>query len=323
MVYVLIFASAAVVWCLTQHFFKTYQPTMAPIGKSASHNGAGPSSRPSATTPRTTYADIVRSTRLFGSRRQLKLRNEKLQASRMQFFKRAQSAAHQVFNTPELLALILSELPLESNRNAMFVSKLFWQCTRPDADEPLSGINEALGLKFSRSIESMSDWEKGDFWGHKCPPHGLHGPHMDWLLNIQFDCACMLDQKLPFLKIKPFTLASIKGNILNETLKIKLKLDAEHIKNAMEWRGVGALRQGQQKLYSNRTYNGVRHNWMDVKIVKMPFSVRVCVAIDFRRSMGAPSHQPGQCPIHGCQVGLHGVQVRAFRTHGIPSPYGH
>ena len=47
-----------------------------------------------------------------------------------------------------------------------------------------------------------------------------------------------------------------------------------------------------------------------MKLLTMPFKVRVIVAVDFRAAMGSPHHPRGHCPARGCQLGLHGIQVR-------------
>jgi hypothetical protein len=49
--------------------------------------------------------------------------------------------------------MILANLPLASDRRAMTVSKNFWAVLNPNAESHLYGIKEALGIRFSRSIE--------------------------------------------------------------------------------------------------------------------------------------------------------------------------
>jgi hypothetical protein len=93
-------------------------------------------------------------------------------------------------------------------------------------------------------------------------------------------------------------------------LDISLRLDAEDIdKEYMESKGVFTPKKGRTMIYSNESDHSAR-NWMDVKLLNLPFKVLVSVAVDFRKCMGAPGHHEGICRVPGCQVGLFGVQVK-------------
>lgn len=313
---VLVLATSTVAWCIKRHLSKTDGSTMAPPSESTAHCNAGPSSEPSTITNRLTYADALKSTNIIGSNIQFKKSNESLQASLQDPHSplspmplSAVSVVQKVLDTPELLAMILAKVPLASDRRAMSVSRQFWEVLNPNAERHLHGIKEALGLKFSRSIESMTDCEYADVQRFMHLPFQLFNPRMDWLVNVELDCTCPLGTT--FLKIKPFVLNSTKGCLALGTFQINLRLNAEGIDGRYtEWKGVGAFRYGREKLWSNGDL--VSRNWMDMKLLKFPFKVLVSVAVDFRTGMGAPRHPEGACNVQGCQVGLHGVQVRAF-----------
>jgi hypothetical protein len=291
---------------------------MASPGKSTAHCDAGPSSEPSATSNKPTYADALKSTHLVTSYVQLKQSNDsQAQASLQgphsslsQTPLSSVSVVQKVFDTPELLAMILAKVPLASDRSAMSVSKQFWEILNPDAERHLYGIKEALGLKFSRSPESMTEREIASLHRFMHLPWQLCVPrNMNWLVNVELDCTCPLGTT--FLKLKPFVLDSTKGYLALDTFQLNLTLNAEDIDGRYtEWKGVGAFRHGREKLWSNGDL--VSRNWMDLKLLKFPFKVQVSVAVDFRAGMGAPYHLEGPCNVQGCQVGLHGVQVRAF-----------
>lgn len=311
---VIVLATSTLAWCIKRRFLKTDGSTMASTGKDAAHCDTGPSNEPSASSDRPTYADALRATGFPGSKILLKQRNEILRASiQAPHFPQPRKpipAAHQVFGTPELLAMVLANLPLASDRSAMNVSKHFWAVLNPGAESHLCGIKEALGIKFSRSIESLTASEKADFWAHIPVSMRIPKPRLDWLVNIELDTAFVLSQHGQFLKIKPFVSDGLLGCLEHRTLLINLRLDAEDVDRTFtEWKGVRAIRQGQAMLYSSKGKD-VARNWTDVKLAKMPFEVQVSVAVDFRKAMGAPSHHEGGCRVPGCVVGLHGIQVR-------------
>jgi hypothetical protein len=221
-----------------------------------------------------------------------------------------QPAAHAVFNTPELLAMILAKLPMADARRVMAVSKLFRACLNPYAEYHLLGIKEALGLRFSRSIESLSASEKKQLQGQSCQHTKGQGPFAKWLFNISLDCKCLRRRYTPILEISPFTLAGLTHDETSGVLEISLKLVPENIEQdvSSRERGVAKYRNNSKFMYYYRV--SAHHNWKDVKLVNMPFKVQVSVSVDFRKAMGAPSHTEGPCPVYGCHVGLCGVQVR-------------
>jgi len=292
----LVLATSTVVWCIKRHFSKTDGPAMASNWRSTS---------PSAAARRPTYADVLKSAKSPRPVIQLKQTNESFRPSR-----KPGSAVKEVFNTPELLGMILAELPLASDRTAMTTSRQFWQALNPDAEHPLYGIKRALGIEFSRSLESMTDSEKAELERAGGLSPEVHPPRMDWLLNIEIDRpSCLLSRRSAFLRIKPFVLHAMGAVLEDGVFMIKLRLNAEHIDaRYTEWKGVAALRDDRKLLWSNGDL--VSRNWMDVKLLTMPFKVKVIVAVDFRAAMGSPRHPRGPCPAPGCQLGDHGVQVR-------------
>ena len=302
---VFVLATSTILWCIKRHFSKTDGSTMA----STPYSGC-----PCATSKRPTYADVLKSTNLLGSDVQLKQGNESLQPSlkspQSQPSQKPDSAVQKVFNTPELFGMILAEVPLASDRNAMRVSRQFWEALKPDAERHLYGIRRALGVEFSRSLKSMTDGEKAELERVGSLPPGTHPPRMDWLVKIELDRACLFKRHSPFLRIKPFVLHAMYALLEDGIFVIKLKLDAEDIDaRYTEWKGVAALRDGRKMLWSNGDL--VSRNWMDLKLLTMPFEVKVIVAVDFRAGMGSPRHPRGPCPAPGCQLGLHGIQVSA------------
>jgi hypothetical protein len=329
---VLVLATSTVAWCIKRRFLKTEDSAMASTGRNTTQSNAGLLSEPPATSRKRTYADVLKSTQLLGlniqlqqshgsprtspqpPRFQLKQSNVSLhtspEAPHFQLSRDLVSAAHQVFRTPELLGMILVNLPLISDRSAMSVSKQFWAVLNPDAERHLCGIKGALGIDFSRSIESLTDSEKADLWGHKFTPLHILEPRLDWLVNFELDLAFACRRHAPFLKIWPFVFEGMTGSLKHRKLDISLRLDAEDIdKDYTESKGVYTPRKGRTMIYSNERDVPAR-NWMDVKLLNVPFRVLVSVAVDFRKCMGAPSHHEGTCRVPGCQVGLFGVQVR-------------
>jgi len=304
--------TGALVWYIARHFSRTDDSTMAPPSESASNSEAGPSSKPFAASFGPSYAEALRSSPFFGSKFQYRMgyRYASVRVGRHQVPGEPQPAANAVFNTPELLAMIMAKLPMADARRAIAVSKLFRACLNPYAEYHLLGIKEALGLRFSRSIESLSASEKKQLQGQSCQHTKRQGPFAKWLFNISLDCKCLHGRYTPILKISPFTLASLTYDETSGVLEISLKLEPEKIEQdvSARARGVAMYRNGREILHYYRV--SARHNWKDVKLVNMPFKVQVSVSVDFRKAMGAPSHTEGPCPVYGCHVGLCGVQVR-------------
>ena len=315
---ILIIATVALAWYIARRLLKTKSATMTPPRKPTTHSDAGPSSPRSAIPNKPSYADALRSNTLLGTNLQFRLRTERLHASlqvpHFQFPRKPKPAVQKVFNTPELLAEILTCFPLESDRRLIGVCKAFWRCLNPGAQRHLYGIKQALGIKFSQSIASITKKESETIWNEKVPPELIHVRRVDWLFNVRLECPCAVGHHTPLLTIEPFTLISVAGqHPKSDLFNISLKLDAESlIKEPRvmhpELKGVKNVRNGQEVLYSNQ--HGVSRNWMDVKLLNMPFRVRVSVTVDFRKGMGAPTHHEGHCPVQGCQLGLWGQQVR-------------
>lgn len=336
---VLVLATSTIAWCIKRRFLKTEGTTMASTGRNTTQSDAGPSSGPSTTSGKRTYADVLKFTSPLGSNIQPKQSKGNLhvspqapsfqlqqsngslhispQAPHFKISRELETAAHQVFRTPELLGMILAKLPLISNRSAMSVSKQFWAVLNPDAEHHLCGIKGALGIDFSRSIESLTDSEKADL---KIMPIHIPEPRLEWLVNFELDLAFVDHRHAPFVKIWPFVFERMTGSLKHRKLDISLRLDAEDIdREYTESKGVYTPSKGRTMIYSNEPDIPAR-NWMDVKLLNLPFKVMVQVAVDFRKCMGAPSHHEGTCRVPGCQVGLFGIQVRpALNLDDIPT----
>ena len=301
-------------YCIVVRQATLLKITMASTGNTPSHSNSGPSSEPATTSNRLTYANALRSGSQ--SNTQPKESNESHQALLQS--QKPMSAAQRVFAITELLEMIMVEVPLSKDRSALSVSRKFWAVMNPDAERQYYRITRALGLEFSRSLESMTESEKKDLEYVTVMPvvrstPQKPSPRMDWLLNIEIDRECLLGSHAPFMKIKPFVLDGIKGHLSqpDKFFHINFHLDAADVdRRYTEWKGVAQRKDGQEKLWSNG--NLVSRNWMDVKLAKMPFKVSLSVNIDFRKVMGAPTHPEGPCSMQGCQVGLYGCQVRPF-----------
>jgi hypothetical protein len=236
--------------------------------------------------------------------------------------KSLQPAARQVFDTPELLAMILALLPLNTDRNALLVCRSFSQCTHPRAERHLYGIKEALGIKHPPAVRSITDldgYQQRDIKAQPRTSYAERPLRLDWLFNIGFEDTRppnMLRQPSEtYLEIAPFVVGSIKGSLEDGCVRVYLRLDCRDVEKDVAMKGVGKLRDGEYEQYSNRAPNGVRYSFLDIKVLKEPFNLRVAVRVDFRKAMQASSsHAQGPCPIPGCQVGLYGRQVRFSYT---------
>lgn len=286
---------------------------MAPPQPNAHRNNAGRPGTPFPDTSQRSYASVLNPGFTFRvpSLSSLVSARIKSTAARAPVVKYT-SAAHDVFNTPELLAMILSNLPLCCHRSSMRVCRSFWQCARPDAEHHLSGIGEALGVKFSRSIESIDEDEGKELVKRQSTPFWQSlTPRFTWLLNLSFGHLWLANDSLePCLAVEPFTIESIRGDLETRIVTVKFGLKAGDITDVLKLKGVKSWdAEKRAEFFSNRTVNQVRYSWQDVKFIKMPFAVRVEVAVDMREAMNAVSHGEGTCPVAGCQVGLYGVQV--------------
>lgn len=224
------------------------------------------------------------------------------------------AAAQQVFSCPELAGLILTNLPLRSLRNTMLVCKRFHDYIRPDAEHPLSGMKAALGLKFARTIDSITSLEAGEL---KTTPLYEEPGHyrLCWLLNANIDCLRSLPQTIsaPSLWLDPFILESIHQNYKTKVLRIKLRVEASLLNQVSAKRGIVK----DTTTISPRVWDvGVldkdnRPSWANIKLLTMPMPVRVSINVDFRWAMNAEGHHvTGSCSAPGCHVGSHGIQVK-------------
>jgi hypothetical protein len=225
------------------------------------------------------------------------------------------SAVQKVFNTPELLAMILVKLPLANDCSAMRVCRLFRACLNPYVPETPYRIREALGMEHSRTIKTMDDLDGQQRHCIRMPTQACNLFRLDWLLNINFGFNIVNDHcAVPVLAIKPFTVMSIKGNARKGTVKVALNLNTDDLEVGVGLKGVKTLKRGFFGFWTNNR-RGVRHSWEDIKLFKLPFKVIVTVRVDFLKAMGAPSdHVAGTpCSVAGCQAGMFGRQV-GFRV---------
>ena len=227
----------------------------------------------------------------------------------------------------------------------MQVSRDFRDAIDPEAAHPLIGMRVALGLRFRRKLEDMTPSEHADLAlredRHEAPT--VVNYHYDialhcrfhWLLNVTLhpvDHPIMREichVSVPTLAISPFSLVRIargdhagrsddhkvpkRGDDENSNvLTLKFSLTAKGYDNAGTITNRGIFKAGT--VYPDDD----DASWSDIKILTMPFDVRVCVCVDFRDAMQAHGHHIGHCRIPGCQVGDHGVQVSGKRH---PFPY--
>jgi hypothetical protein len=309
----LILTTSTLLWCLLRHLFTTRYSLMARSRKGALKNDAGQPGVITAKSTRKKYTSAVRSGLLQSIMASMSLSSP----PPPEIKESLQPAARQVFDTPELLAMILALLPLNTNRNALLVCRSFSQCMHPRAERHLYGIKEALGIKHPRAIRSIIDLSGSQQREIKVQPRNSYVERplrLDWLFNIGFEDnrpPNMLRQRSEtYLEIAPFVVGSIKGSLEDGCVRVYLRLDCRDVEKDVARKGVGKLRGGEYEQYSNRAPNGVRYSFLDIKVLKEPFNLRVAVRVDFRKAMQASSsHAQGPCPIPGCQVGLYGRQV--------------
>jgi len=255
------------------------------------------------------------------------------------------SAADRVFAIPELLEMILTHLPQGPLHRGMQVSRRFCDTIDPKIPSSVSGMRVALGLQFGRKIEDMTPSELAALALPEEPAtvstflydqldQTLHH-RFHWLLNVTLDpfvAPVVRDARrasVPTLSIAGYHLVRIargdhvgrrrssrnSGDDSSNVLTLKFTHASKGYENeAVTTRGIS--RAGA--LYPNHSLA----TWLGVKILTMPFDVRVCVSVDFRDAMHANNHHIGHCQVPGCQVGDHGVQVslaeeRAWRTFPI------
>jgi hypothetical protein len=233
------------------------------------------------------------------------------------------------------MVMILTCLPPGPLHRAMQVSRRFCDTIKPTAPYSVSEMRVALGLLFGRNIEDMTPSEHADLalpneaataatYLYDMLDQTLHR-RFHWLLNVTLDpvfSSVERDSKhvsVPTLTIAPFNLTRIvrgdyagrsnsgrtrmrSGDESSNVLTLKFSLVSRGYENeALTSRGI--IRD--QTIYPNES----GASWSGVKILTMPFDVRICVFVDFRDAMQAHGHHIGHCSVPGCQVGDHGVQV--------------
>ena len=231
--------------------------------------------------------------------------------------------------------MILTRLPPGPLYRAMQVSKHFQSTIDPKFPSSVSSMRIALGLQFGREIEDMTPWEHAELavseeialtvsnFLYDMPAQTLHR-RFHWLLNVTLDpkiVSVVRDIRLvsvPTLTIDKFRLTRIargdhagrkrtsrhSGDESSNVLTLKFSFVAKGYEQ--DWPTTRGIARGKDTLYP---VNGGHATWSGVKILTMPFEVRVCVSVDFRDAMHASYHHIGHCHVPGCQVGLHGVQV--------------
>lgn len=220
------------------------------------------------------------------------------------------TAAQRVFGIIELVGKIMVHLPVGSLRNAMFVCRHFRECIRPDADHPLEGMQEALGLKFKRRIESLTDAEREALTEASSERESIF-PRLEWLMNASIDCETLPHEiSIPTLTVYPFDVRKVVQEPNAEAVKIELVLNPN---NAYWGRPKGILTHDHQRLFAASGEDGTCRSWTDVKLLTMPFPVEVEITVDFRVHLGDREHGIyGICTAPRCQLGTHGVQVCSF-----------
>jgi hypothetical protein len=235
--------------------------------------------------------------------------------------------------------MILTRLPPGPLHHAMQVSKRFHDAIDPKAPSSVSSMRVALGLLCRRKIEDMTPSEHAEL-AHRdgapatprrlfydAPQQTLHR-RFHWLLNVTLDPVDVsVVRDTCFVPVPTLSIAG------SNTIRI--------VRGDHAGRGGNSRRSGDESsniLTLNFSYvakgfeqdkptaRGIIRSivkskdtlcpldpgagWFDVKILTMPFDVRVCVSVDFRDAMQATGHHVGPCRYFGCQVGNHGVQVR-------------
>jgi hypothetical protein len=225
----------------------------------------------------------------------------------------------------------------------MQVSRDFRDAIDPEAAHPLTGMRVALGLRFGRKLEDMTPSEHADLAlreDHYEAPTvftyhydiALHR-RFHWLLNVNLHpvdhpiAREIRHVSVPTLAIAPFSLVRIargdhagrgnghkvpkrSGDEDSNVLTMEFSLTAKGYDNAGMITNRGIFKAGT--VYPNDD----DASWSDIKILTMPFDVRVSVSVDFRDAMQARGHHIGHCRVPGCQVGDHGVQV-SWKRHGF------
>lgn len=226
------------------------------------------------------------------------------------------TAAQRVFGITELVGKIMVHLPVGSLRNAMFVCRHFHECIRPDAEHPLEGMQEALGLRFKRSIESMTDEETKYFTEAPCERESIF-PRLEWLMNASIDSETKPHQiSMPTLVVYPFYLHKVVQKPDADAIKIELALNP----NDVYWgdpKGIfnhtGKATSRDPGLFTASRQDGTRRSWTDIKLFTMPFPVEVEITVDFRVHLGCAEHGTyAACMAPMCQLGTHGIQVSSL-----------
>lgn len=236
--------------------------------------------------------------------------------------------------------MILIYLPPGPLHHAMEVSTRFRDTIKPTTPSGGNDMRVALGLRFSRRIEGMTESEhlalslledaaKRGIFLYDLMDQILHRRFF-WLMNVILDPRNTSFRReathgsVPTLAVEPFNLVRIArgdhagrgskagGNSYDEnsrvmTLRFALPVKGNE-KDAVTPRGI--VKDGT--LYRD---NG-RADWRGVTLLTMPFDVRICVDVDLREAMLAPLHHVGECQVPGCKVGVYGVQVGVWKQGG-------
>jgi hypothetical protein len=240
--------------------------------------------------------------------------------------------------------MILTSLPPGPLHHAMQVSKRFHDAIDPKAPSSVSSMRVALGLLCRRKIDDLTPSEHVELtlrdgaaatvtiFLYDTPDQTLQR-RFHWLLNVTLEPADVSVERdirlvsVPTLLIAGFNITRIargdhagrgrnsrhRGDESSNILTLKFSCVAKGLElDTTTTRGIIRAKNTLCPLHT-------RAGWFGVKILTMPFDVRVCVAVDFRDAMLATGHDIGTCHIFGCQVGDHGVQVswngRDIRLH--------
>jgi hypothetical protein len=233
--------------------------------------------------------------------------------------------------------MILTRLPPGPLHHTMQISKHFHDAIDPKAPSSVS-MRVALGLLCRRKIDDLTPSEHVELtlrdgaaatvtiFLYDTPQQTLHR-RFHWLLNVTLkpvDVPVVRDScfvPVPTLSIAGFNIIRIargdhagrrgdsrrSGDESSNILTLNFSYIAKGFDSDKPTaRGIiRSIFDGEPTLCHLHAHA----SWSGVKILTMPFDVRVCVSVDFRDAMLATGHHIGTCHVLGCQVGVHGVQV--------------
>jgi len=235
--------------------------------------------------------------------------------------------------------MILTHLPPGPLHHAMEVSKDFRDTIKPTTSSSNPpGMRKALGLGFRRCIEDITYSESlslamtDDSTDELTLLYDLIDENIHlrfhWLLNVTLDprnASARRKSKhgpVPTLATKPFHLVRIaRGTHTDLSTRTDVSPDDESSETmtlnfCLPVQGLDTDEQITRGILKDDDVypNNGSATWSGVKILTMPFDVRISVCVDFREAMFAPWHPVGHCRFPGCQVGDHGVQVSAEKN---------